>query len=616
MPFASHARVLVINRSSRAITFSARTEYHREPIDRAQFGYFYAAYSESNPTRFHIDHPVVHVRGRGRYIGLFLSIPTSNTGISLEGNPKFTIDSADKYYIEYTGSEDYFNGGWWFDGLTFSTPFAGHTLFYRAFYRLHVLDAIDFKYSFDFNLQHGIRSDNVEDYRTVAYYYRQTERFWASRDTIRANEHWNVSGSGYEPNVPIIARFDSLDVLFTTATNSKGEFNATFLVPMSWKLGKHTLYINDESRSDPVYVIETPSVRITEDFMPTVLKYRDTLHLTGTGFEIGERISVFLDSIPVTDSLTSIVTGNDYRFYGTVVIPNIPDRQYHLVAKGDHGGQTISSDKVTVTRVLPYEFEDLVPWASWTGGNCQSILMCMVWFSSWSKQAFAVFEPQAVGDEVSFKFFVPVKDTFDIKLILTNGSEYGIFSYSIDGENVGHFDGYKKFDLPWYDPNASDTISLGAKYFVKDTHIFTFKCLGKDTAAKKFLLGADVLVLTPTTKMPLPHGVWLDTVGEKNGIVARSSSANIRLFPNPVTSGMLYLDLPWLEPGKEYPSAQLIVTDVLGRTILSTFASASEVQRPYLLKLGDIPSGRYFVHVRANTSSGMRDITAPFVVFK
>jgi len=49
----------------------------------------------------------------------------------------------------------------------------------------------------------------------------------------------------------------------------------------------------------------------------------------------GEKISLYLDTILVSDPNASIIIGNDYRFYGVAHIPNIADMTYHLIAESE-----------------------------------------------------------------------------------------------------------------------------------------------------------------------------------------------------------------------------------------------------------------------------------------
>ncbi|HYM20963.1 MAG TPA: glycoside hydrolase family 172 protein [Candidatus Kapabacteria bacterium] len=617
MPFSSHAHIELSNHSSKQVITTTHITYHSEPIDRSVYGYFYTQFSESDPTRYNVDHSVAHIHGKGRYVGLFLAIPGATSGVSLEGNPKFIVDSNRKYYIEYTGGEDYFNGGWWFGNRTFSSAFAGHTCFFQGFYRFHAHDAIDFNTSFDFNLQHGENNDNYEHYQTVAYYYKRTVPFWTERDTIRANEKWTVSGSGYPPYTKITASFDSTNTIFTTTANNSGEFTATMIVPVSWTLGRHLLSINGEESAEPVYVLASPSIRAIADFLPPVLKYRDTLPVTGAGFKPGEQISLYLDSIFVSDTTKPIKTGDDYRFFASMRTPNIADYHYHIVAQGDSGDRAVASDEVTVSRVLSYEFEDLIPFAHWTGGDCAWINLSMNWYATWSKQTIALYDPGSAGKQIAFKFYVPVNDTFNVRLFLSSSASYGKYSYAIDGAQQNIYDGYAKLDPPWFDPQPLDTINIGPIFFAKDTHTFVFTCLGKDSASTGYKLGADVVILTPTTKMSLPKGVWKDHVDSttgKNGIAVTTDERSAPIFPNPVSNGVLSIDLSSFD---SIPAgSEFIVTDVLGRTILTQRIFRLTTTSLCELKLGDIPCGRYVLHFIANTVNGPRDITASFIVFK
>jgi len=44
--------------------------------------------------------------------------------------------------------------------------------------------------------------------------------------------------------------------------------------------------------------------------------------------------------------------------------------------------------------------------------------------------------------------YIPASDSFDVKLLLSKGSEFGNYSYSIDGKNLGYFAGAAKLDPP------------------------------------------------------------------------------------------------------------------------------------------------------------------------
>ena len=573
MPFATNAKIEIVSDAKRSLQIQTSLNYTLEPIDKNMYGYFHAYFSESNPTHYHIYHPVLSEHGRGRFAGFYLYAPHNPDGGILEGDPIFTIDSNARNNFRYTGGEDYYNSGWWFLGKMFSKPFAGHVNFLKSFYRFHILDAVDFKSSFNFDLQPGATTDLREDFRTVAYYYKHPTSFWVSRDTIKAGERWNVAGTGYKPNSAIVAKFDKKQTIFTTTSNAAGEFNAFLVVPISDIHGPRQLQVNDEVRPEPVYVLSNAAIRPIADSLPLSLRCHDTLLVTGTGFDPGEKIQIFLDSILISGTDT-IVGGNDYRFYATVRMPNIADWKYHLRAVGDHYNEAMAADLITLTRIIPFEFENLIPWAVADTGYFYDKNLSTAWNEKWSQQAVAEFESKGTNQKVRFKFFMPVSDTFDVKLFLTNGSSYGRYSYAIDGKYFGVFKGYKILDPVWFTDAPSDTLSLGTVFFAKDTHMFVFTCLGKDSAATGYSLGADLLLLTPTTKMPLPKGVF--TAHKNDSTLSAIDSPNIIdpyiiLYPNPTGTGELTLGLDPL-PGK-IPDWTLdfVLSDILGRKLRSKY---------------------------------------------
>ncbi len=207
MPFALHARIELVRTGSTPIGMITTVQYHLEPIDRHEYGYFHADFSESNPTRYHVWHPVIHTVGRGRYVGFGWGVmdgPSSN--VFLEGNPRFQVDSDAAQFIEYTGGEDYLDGAWWFAAGLFSQPFAGYTNPVNQFYRFHYMDCYEFDHSFDFDFQPGNATDIYDHFRTVGYYYKLWTPFWTNRDTLVAGENWQIAGSGYPPRtkLPIV----------------------------------------------------------------------------------------------------------------------------------------------------------------------------------------------------------------------------------------------------------------------------------------------------------------------------------------------------------------------------------------------------------------------------
>ncbi|HET9135764.1 MAG TPA: DUF2961 domain-containing protein [Candidatus Kapabacteria bacterium] len=604
MPFFQSAKIGIRNTSTQHVNCNLACQYNSEPVDIRRMGYFFAKFSETKRTRYGIFHPVLNEQGTGRLVGLTLSIPNNSHPVSLEGDPIITIDNKESNTIHYTGTEDYFDGGFYFAFKLFSMPFCGHTELFKKFYRFHILDHIDFTRQIQFLFQHGVNNDVHEHYRTCAYYYKLWTPYVTSRDTLRANENWVISGSGYTPNSEVKGNFEDGENAFSTFAGSDSSFSVSLVVPYSWKGGKRTLSVNGIVKPEPIYILDTAKLRPIADTLPPIVKYLDSLLVTGTGFSPGEKITFFLDSIPV-DETSEVVVGDDYRFFGTIKIPNISDSwKYHLVGEGNRGNRAICEQLISVTRDRSFEFEELLPGAQWDAGSCNIANRSGNWYTRWSKQETADFDPTGIGHHISFPFVIPVADTFALRMVLTNGDRYGIYSYSVDGRQLGFFDGFKQF-YPGYDPQASDTVLIDTQYLSSGSHTITFNCIAKDSAAIGYLLGADILFVQPVTKMPLSKGTWDNTaeVRKKDTLIP----IHPFLYPNPITGASFNLNLHAISA----TSAMVKIIDQSGRTLSTMTVCDDQKKIPF-----DNSSGSYLLDCMAITPIGPRHITVPFVVLR
>jgi len=179
MPFPRHARIVVENGSPipvDAFYFNADIE-SGAALPRA-VGTFHAAWNRDSRTTSAAPHRVLAARGSGRFVGLVLNAESHAGNLAfLEGDEIFHVDGA--FRGQGTGTEDYFNAGWYFDQGPFSAPWHGlvvkdDTLGRIAAYRWHVPDPVPFRDSIRIEIEHGHANEEVADYATVAFWY-QTE---------------------------------------------------------------------------------------------------------------------------------------------------------------------------------------------------------------------------------------------------------------------------------------------------------------------------------------------------------------------------------------------------------------------------------------------------------
>ncbi|HET7457529.1 MAG TPA: DUF2961 domain-containing protein [Gemmatimonadaceae bacterium] len=181
MPFARHARITVENRSADtvgAFYYNVDVEaLDRPPTDTAL--YFHAQFRRVTTVRG-VPVTVLDAVGRGSYVGTVLAMQPrrSRAMFFLEGNEQVVVDGDSAHAIVGTGTEDYFSSGWYFDTGPYSAAYHGApikdtTSGRVSAYRWHIEDAIPFRRSLRFAIQHGGANDAPgTDYSSVAFWYQ------------------------------------------------------------------------------------------------------------------------------------------------------------------------------------------------------------------------------------------------------------------------------------------------------------------------------------------------------------------------------------------------------------------------------------------------------------
>lgn len=213
MPFASRARLQITNEGQRvvdpvlyAVNYYALDEPPRSPLR------FHAQWRRSNPTWPGERHTVLDARGAGHFVGVRLDMQNRHRWLGrnpikavfplgmglgmLEGQEYIWIDDdfrrrpdraasttsrqdAAGPGIVGTGTEDYFNAGWYFLPGRFAAPTHGCTI--RNWftgrvsaYRFDVHSPTPFRERIRVAFNVGIDNSVAADYTSVAYWY-QTE---------------------------------------------------------------------------------------------------------------------------------------------------------------------------------------------------------------------------------------------------------------------------------------------------------------------------------------------------------------------------------------------------------------------------------------------------------
>jgi hypothetical protein len=182
MPYERAASIEII--SERATPVDLRAEIVHSPVARRKDeGQFYALWRRENPTTNGQPYTFLDTGGRGHLVGVVLQAQGLESGKTLffEGDDQTTIDG--ELVIHGTGSEDFFNGGWydipdrWEKRLSF--PLSGCLAYEKNLgrtgaYRLFLGDAYPYRQSLKQTIEHsGERNEIPTDYSSVTYFYSE-----------------------------------------------------------------------------------------------------------------------------------------------------------------------------------------------------------------------------------------------------------------------------------------------------------------------------------------------------------------------------------------------------------------------------------------------------------
>lgn len=155
-------------------TLSTKRDPERE-------GKFRAQWNRENPAKAGVPVTLLEAKGKGHLVGLNLQAQSLRPGITgnFEGDDSTVIDGETRFHG--TGSEDFFNGGWYalmdrWDGPT-SLPLSGALeysipLGRTGAYRYFIGDKIPFEKSILQTIEHGPEGNMwPSDYSSVGYFY-------------------------------------------------------------------------------------------------------------------------------------------------------------------------------------------------------------------------------------------------------------------------------------------------------------------------------------------------------------------------------------------------------------------------------------------------------------
>ncbi|HEX2982160.1 MAG TPA: glycoside hydrolase family 172 protein [Ignavibacteriales bacterium] len=181
MPFNKSARMEVVNGTGQEIlAFYYNIAYQKmnEPLS-ADAAYFHAQWKRDIKTGEKDNYVVFGAAGEGHFVGLSMSMQSYAGDLYfLEGDEMVYVDGEKFPSVYGTGTEDYFNSGWYYSQGVYYAPYNGLLVKDEingriATYRYNVGDAIPFTKSILFTIEHGPSNTEIGDYSSTAYWYQK-----------------------------------------------------------------------------------------------------------------------------------------------------------------------------------------------------------------------------------------------------------------------------------------------------------------------------------------------------------------------------------------------------------------------------------------------------------
>ena len=208
MPFARGAQVTLVNTTADPVVgidadvVTAPDPQWAPALASGRAGYF-SAYSHAGPTILGQDWLFADEQGHGKFVGVSHTIRGARTKTAFSDGAPYFLEGAERVYTDGspspqwygTGTEDFYEGGWYFNnGTLFSDPLTGQpdqrtaaggcADYCVAVYRLMLADAIGYHSAIRFGIEHGKRNMVQPDYSSTAFLYTQPGDTIAPGDEI------------------------------------------------------------------------------------------------------------------------------------------------------------------------------------------------------------------------------------------------------------------------------------------------------------------------------------------------------------------------------------------------------------------------------------------------
>lgn len=483
MPYAKGISIRLINDAGKSLKFTCQAQY--ESMDKLpqDTGRFYAWWHRENLTTVGKGFEMLTAKGRGHFCGVNHFMQGPHDGVSyLEGDEMMWIDNRDNTFYNGTGTEDYFNGGWYF-GATGSAPFYGCLALNGPCvdaYRLQITDLVPFQQKAHIEIEHGSKKDYPVDYAGVTYFYGEPNL-----------EHT------FNP-VPVDGR-----ILRPRFNRQSVEAERTFqgggpYVVIEYQKGRQLEYSDGSAVN---CYADKPGGTVMCKFNAEATSEYAVQAQVVCGPDFGKAIA-FIDGKQVGKTVDCYSPDVALR------VMNFADRTHEIHASGDHIitfkviGKSDKSksyrfglDTIYLSRIGLIEGEKL-KLVEATNGTTEVQRMGGI-TTDWSNNEQLLLNGEK-GSTFTFNMFVGKTGRYNIGAYTMLGPKCGNFDLYIDGMRIG--EGINSYNT---ELKCSEMMRFGNEYnYTAGNHILKIVFNEKDAQSKGYLVGLDAISLerVPNTK--------------------------------------------------------------------------------------------------------------------
>lgn len=549
MAFGSQFRVEAQNLTAAQQSVSVFAELANLPLPEIPPFRVRGIYSDENPTRQWAGYTIADVEGAGNYLGTLLTVQPPDSHV-YEGDETISIDGERYPSWRGTGTEDYFEGGYyWNDGHTYASlgfhgciHFSGRN---AAAYRWHVTDPVPYRSHFRMDLEVGGWNQLTGHYRSVAFFCVKPPRWRiADADGNRKTfpgESLRMVGFGLTPDAALLmVRMGTIPLELVTGTpvvSADSVLDVTTLAPSGMASGYYPLIIalstGTETLDSAWLHLNEPVLSFTPHRLDldTCVHAGDTLTVDILGLASGSTASILADNIALAWAGMAPAAESDGHLQGSAIVSSTLSSGNHVLRATIPGRMDATcSVQLKVRQFVRLEIEDL-PVDSLQGFR-RSISYAPDWLPDssqepWGRNLAYDLTGNAAGDFVLKTFSLPSAGTFQSVYFFGRTNTGAIIRTVIDDStDVGDYDSYYgPINWRW---TRSDTVHGVVRALAAGVHTIRFEIAGRNPESTGLRLILDQMLLqnAPENENAAPRAVC--------NLVAFADTGGVRLCWSPV----------------------------------------------------------------------------------